>query len=101
MTSVPTFDQITIPLVHIRNQYLSGSTLHWSGPKTIPGIDTDLDVVFSPEGLAWHAERGRNFWDVYTMVAIQIGIAQGKAIESDKIAPLLAILERTSKEDRQ
>jgi hypothetical protein len=38
---------------------------------------------FSEEGMEYHAEQGRGFWDVYTLVTFQIGYSNG-AVREEK-----------------
>lgn len=68
-------------LAEIRRQYEAGEPLVWTGPDHLHHVISagcpEPSACFSPEGLAYDAERGRDFWDVYTMIAFQLGYHAG------------------------
>ena len=74
----------------IRKQYLAGEPLVWTGPTdlhhSVSATSPGPDWQFSPEGLAYHAERDRDFWDVYTQVSFHLGFHQGAVNESERTA---------------
>lgn len=80
------FDDVATALDNVRNQYLNSQPLVWTGPdKLHPSISaTNFPPSwhFSEEGMASHADRDRDFWDVYTLVAFQLGFHNGTVNES-------------------
>lgn len=80
------FEKVADALKAVREQYVAGADpfnneLVWTGPDRlhfhIAAITPEPAWHFSAEGMADHAENGRDFWDVYTMVAFQIGFHNG------------------------
>lgn len=76
------YDDVDKWLKDIRDQYESqNGPLVWRGSD-----DLDSSILcccpppteqFNEEGLEYHAERDRDFWDVYTLVAFQLGFHNG------------------------
>jgi hypothetical protein len=68
-------------LAEIRRQHLAGEPLVWKGPDrlhySIAATCPEPSHMFSPEGLAGSEEQGQDFWDVYTMIAFQLGYHNG------------------------
>lgn len=83
------YDTVADALKKIREQYLAGGGLTWTGPDSLHfSISTGSSGPswhFSPEGLEYHEERGRDFWDVYSMVAFQMGFHNGVVREGAKL----------------
>lgn len=77
------FEAIADALTDIRRQFekQGAKDLVWRGPDRlhhcISAASPPPSSAFSNDGLAYSAERGRGFWDVYSEVAIQLGIHQG------------------------
>ena len=75
------FSEVAAALREIRVQYWAGVPLIWSGPENlhyrIGATNSTPEWHFSEEGLAHHADQGRDFWDVYTQVTFQIGAHNG------------------------
>ncbi len=74
-------------LKRIRVQHEQGKPLRWTGPdklhSQISATQAPPSFHFSPEGLAYNAERGRDFEDVYALVAMQLGMHQGVIIQAE------------------
>lgn len=55
--------------------------LVWTGPDRlhfhVAAGSPPPSWHFSEEGMAHHADQGRHFWDVYALVAFQIGFHNG------------------------
>lgn len=82
------FEVVAHALEEIRDQYITGQPLVWTGPDQlhfhVSATSPPPSWQFSEEGLASHREQGRGFWDVYTMVAFQLGFHNGVAyVEPD------------------
>jgi hypothetical protein len=100
------FEKITAPLRRlVREAYrLQRKNVGKALPYKGPGIGwreractSDVDWTLSAEGLAYHAERGRDAMDVILMVAVQLGIEQGRRISAPdkKLEDLLSrLIER-------
>lgn len=89
-----TFEEIADALADIRKQHeeKGPKDLIWNGPDhlhhSVSATSPPPSSAFSNDGLAYHAERDRDFWEVYTMVAIQLGIHQGAMIRQERIDEL-------------
>lgn len=68
-------------LAEVREQFLAGKRLKWTGPDrlhhSISATTPPPSWNFSREGMEHHEDQGRTFWDVYTMVAFQLGFHNG------------------------
>lgn len=80
------FAEVADALKAVREQYVAGADpfnneLVWTGPERLHFHVATTDAPpawhFSADGMAHHADQGRDFWDVYTMVAFQIGFHNG------------------------
>lgn len=92
------FDNIADALCDIRTQFLSGNdTLVWRGPDelhyAVSAGSPSPSEQFSKEGLEYHKERGRDFWDVYTLIAFQFGIHNGTVSEENNTKILHSLIE--------
>lgn len=78
-------EDVAVALKQVREQHLAGQTLVWTGPNrlhhAVAATSPEPSWHFSPEGLAYHADQDRDFWDVYTMVAFQLGFHNGTVRE--------------------
>lgn len=74
-------DDVLDALQVVRKQYLAGEPLTWTGPDrlhfSVSAVSPEPSWHFSPEGLEYHAEQDRDFWDVWAIVAFQIGFHNG------------------------
>lgn len=77
------FSEVADALKAVREQHLTDpdAEIVWAGPQRlhykIGATSGHPGWHFSPEGLEHHADQGHDFWDVYTMVAFQIGVHNG------------------------
>lgn len=80
------FEKVAQALRAVREQYVAGADpfnneLVWTGPERlhfhVATTNPPPEWHFSAEGMADHADQGRDFWDVYTMVTFQIGFHNG------------------------
>lgn len=89
--------EINDALNDIRNKFLTGKELVWTGPDdlhySISAGSPKPSWHFSEEGMESHEEQGRGFWDVYNMIAVQLGLHNGIVKESKT----LKIYEETIK----
>jgi hypothetical protein len=93
-----TYEQVGDALKKIRKQFLKGTkVLKWTGPDK---LDSSVSATmsppswhFSPEGLEYHKERGRDFWDVYANVAFVLGYHSGVLIQRAEHEPQKELLE--------
>jgi len=80
------FEDVAKALKKVRKQYLKGKPLVWTGPDvlhfTIAATSMPPSWYFSEEGMEYAKENGRDFWDVYTQVAFQIGYHNGVVYQS-------------------
>jgi hypothetical protein len=72
------FPEVAEALKDIREQYFAGADeLVWHGMDrlhhSISATAMPPSWHFSKQGLADHLAEGRGFWDVYGMVAFQLG----------------------------
>jgi len=90
------YSDLADALKKIRNQYLAGEPLTWTGPTSlhhsISATCPGPDWYFSKEGQAYEADRGRDFWDTYTLVSFHLGFHQGTVQESQTTAQYKRIL---------
>ena len=81
------FEEVAEALAEIRRQHEAGEPLVWTGPDrlhySVAATCPEPSWHFSEEGMAYHADQDRDFWDVYTMIAFQIGFHNGY-LRSDK-----------------
>lgn len=80
------FSEVARALREIRTQYMAGANpfndeLSWTGPERlhfhVAATSPEPAWHFSAEGMLSHADQGHDFWDVYTMVTLQIGFHNG------------------------
>jgi len=89
MTDYESFDFTTAAdaLKEIRRQYKAHEVLVWNGPDhlhhVVSATNPPPSWYFSDEGLAAMAEQGYGFWDVYTMIAFQLGYHAGTLREEE------------------
>lgn len=81
------FEECSNALADIRRQHENGDeTLIWTGPDrlhhSVAATCPPPSELLSPEGLEYDEERGRDFWDVYTMVAFHLGFHNGAVTEA-------------------
>lgn len=80
------YEDVDAALKKIRVQWIEGQPLVWTGPdalhSSVLATNGPPSWHFSEEGMQYHAEQGRSFWDVYTLVAFQIGFSNGAVRES-------------------
>lgn len=102
MTEIPeykifNFGEVAAALKKVRDQYLAGEPLVWTGPERlhykIGATDSPPEWHFSPEGLEHHDDQGRDFWDVYTQVTFQIGAHNGIMMMEPEIASMRRLMD--------
>lgn len=89
MSEYEAFDFTTAAdaLREIRRQYKNHEPLVWNGPDrlhcVVSATNPPPSWYFSDEGMAHLAEEGFGFWDVYTMIAFQLGYHAGNLKEEE------------------
>ena len=80
-------DVATAALDEVRRQFLAGEPMVWTGPdrlhSSISATSHSPSWNFSAEGMEAHADQNRDFWDVYNMVAFQLGYHNGVVREEE------------------
>lgn len=75
------YTEVEAALKEVRRQYEAGEPTAWKGPDRLHfrvlATNPPPSWHFSAEGLSSHWEQGRDFWDVYTLVAFQLGFHNG------------------------
>lgn len=92
------FEDIAEALADIRQQHLTGKyPLQWNGPDrlhhAVAATSPEPSWQFSPEGLANHRDQGRGFWEVYTLVAFQLGFHNGTVREEKNTQTYIRLLD--------
>ncbi len=82
----------------IRQQIVAEEeSLVWRGPDEIHSAISASSGApswhFSKAGIEYHAENGRGIWDIYNMVAIQLGIHQGLMMQEPAIDHYVRLLD--------
>lgn len=83
-TKVFVYDDIATALKKVRKQIINHEKkLKWTGPDelhtSLSATSPEPSWHFSTEGLGYHRERGRDRWDVYTLICFQLGYHNGAA----------------------
>lgn len=81
---ISTFEDAAKALRDVLNQWLNDPDAHsydWAGPNDLHSVIVASDFSpgwhFSEDGLAYHRREGRDFLDIYTQVAFQLGFHDG------------------------
>lgn len=81
------FAEVMSALRDLRRQYEDGKPLVWNGPDelhySVAATSMPPSWHFTDEGLDNTLENDLDFWDVYTMIAFQIGYSNGM-VRGDK-----------------
>lgn len=79
------FVEVSDALREIREQYIAGEPLVWRGPDNLHSVVAAVAMPpswhFSEEGQKHALDNDLDFWDIYTMVAFQIGYSNGTVRE--------------------
>ncbi len=92
------FEETMDALFEIKRQHEAGEELKWTGPDrlhhSVSAGNPEPSWTFSPEGLAYHEDHGRNFEQVWAMIVFQIGLSNGAVRESERTDQWIRIAER-------
>lgn len=109
------FDDVAKALKKIRKQHKKGKPLVWTGPDrlhhAIAATSPEPSWYFSDEGMEYMRDQGHGFWDVYTMVAFQVGFHNGTVREeehsrswresTEREAEIMRLLAKKEENDEQ